>query len=125
MIICFAGSLKFIMHSKPDKTSFLMMPLLDTSVVISPSHDYTTFENNASTFTFNCSGNGVSLFWTVDGYSTGRSYVLNKGIQYTSFIISPDGVSLLSSFFQPPRLTTLQSSAWLKIYQISFSSVIQ
>ena len=35
--------------------------------------------------------------WTVDGQSTGSSYVLNKGIQYTPFIVSPDGLTFTVS----------------------------
>ena len=71
------------------------------SVIISPSHDYTTFENNASTFTFNCSGDGTSLLWTVEGQSAGSSYVLNKGIQYTLYIISADGLTVSSQLIVP------------------------
>ena len=81
--------------------SGFILPLVDASVIISPSHDYTTFENNASTFTFNCSGNGTSLLWTVDGQSVGSSYVLNKGIQYTPFIVSPDGLSVSFQLIVP------------------------
>ena len=81
--------------------NFLLLPYVDTSVIISPSHDYTTFENNASTFTFNCSGNGNILLWAVDGQSTGSSYVFNKGIQYTPFIISPDGLTVSSQLIVP------------------------
>ena len=73
----------------------------DAGVIISPSHDYTTFENNASIFTFNCSGNGTSLLWTVDGYFTGEGYVLNKGIRYTPFIVSPDGLNVSSQLIVP------------------------
>ena len=71
------------------------------SVVISPSNDYTTFENNTSTYTFNCSGNGAVLFWTVDGYTTGAQYVLSKGIQPTPFIVSPDGLTVSSQLIVP------------------------
>ena len=77
--------------------SGFLLPLVDASVLISPSHDYTTFENNTSTFTFNCSGNGTSLLWTVDRQSIGSSYVLNKGIQYTPFIGSLDGLTFTVS----------------------------
>ena len=70
-------------------------------VFLSPSHDYTTFENNPSTFTFNCSGNGIFLLWTVNGYTTGTSYVLNRGIQYTPFIVSPDGLTVSSQLIVP------------------------
>ncbi|KAL5469158.1 hypothetical protein EMCRGX_G030370 [Ephydatia muelleri] len=73
----------------------------DASVVIAPSHDYTTFENNTSNCIFNCSGNGTSLLWTVDGQSTGSSYVLNKGIQYTPYIISQDGLTVSSQLIVP------------------------
>ena len=73
----------------------------ETSLIISPSHGYTTFEDNASTFTFNCSGNGTSLLWTVDGQAAGSSYVLNKGIQYTPFISSPDGLNVFSQLIVP------------------------
>ena len=86
---------------------FICLHITDASVVIAPSHDYTTFENNVPNFTFSCSGNGAFILWTVDGQSTGSSYVLNKGIQYTPFIISPDGLTV--SLFQPLKLTaTLQ-----------------
>ena len=71
------------------------------SVVISPSNDYTTFENNTSTYTFNCSGNGAVLFWRVDGYTTGTQYVLSKGIQPTHFIVSPDGLTVSSQLIVP------------------------
>ena len=70
-------------------------------VFLSPSHDYVTFENNASIFTFNCSGNGKSLLWTVDGYTTGEAYVLSKGIQDTQFIVSPDGLTVSSQLIVP------------------------
>ena len=85
--------------------SGFILSLVDASVIISPSHDYTTFENNASIFTFNCSGNGTSLLWTVDGQSVGSSYVLNKGIQYTPFIISPDGLNVSSQLIVPTTKT--------------------
>ena len=75
--------------------------LAGASVIISPSHDYTTFEKNASNFTFNCSGNGTSLLWTVDGHAAGSSYVLNKGIQYTPFISSLDGLTVSSQLIVP------------------------
>ena len=80
---------------------FICLPITDASVVISPSRDYITFENNTSTFTFNCSGNGVFLLWTVDGYTTGSSYVLNKGIKYIPFIISPDELTVSSQLIVP------------------------
>ena len=80
---------------------YLINHLLHTpgagSVAISPSNDYTTFENNTSTFTFTCSGNGTLLLWTVDGYSTGTPYVLSKGIQLTPFIVSSNGPGIVSS----------------------------
>ena len=82
--------------------SFCLFPSLGAgSVVISPSNDYTTFENNTSNFTFNCSGNGTVLFWTVDGYSSGAPYVLNKGIQPTPYVVSPDGPTVSSQLIVP------------------------
>ena len=80
---------------------FICVHITDASVVIAPPHDYTTFENNASTFTFNCSGNGAYLLWTVDGYDSGTPYVRNKGIQYTPFIISLDGLTVSSQLIVP------------------------
>ena len=80
---------------------FICVHITDASVVISPPRDYITFENNTSTFTFNCSGNGAFLLWTVDGYTTGSSYVLNKGIQYTPFIVSADGLTVSSQLIVP------------------------
>ena len=67
---------------------------------ISPSADYTTFENNTSRFTFNCSGSGTQLFWTVDGYAATTSYVHNKGIYYTP-PVSPDGLTVTSQLIVP------------------------
>ena len=78
-----------------------MHTIVAIAVSLSPSNDYTTFENNASTFTFNCSGNGTLLFWTVNGYITGSSYVLNRGIQPTPFILSPDGLTVSSQLIVP------------------------
>ena len=75
--------------------------ITDASVVIAPSHNYTIFENNVSMFTFNCSGNGVFILWTVDGQSADSSYVLNKGIRYTPFIVSPDGLTVSSQLIVP------------------------
>ena len=80
---------------------FICLHITDASVVISPPHDYTTFENNASMLTFNCSGKGTFQLWTVNGYTTGSSYVLNKGIRYTPFIISPDGLTVSSQLIVP------------------------
>ena len=72
------------------------------SVVISPSNDYTTFENNTSNFTFNCSGNGTIVVWKVDGYTTGTQYVRNKGINYTNpSVVSPDGLTVSSQLIVP------------------------
>ena len=69
------------------------MHITDASVVIAPPRDFTTFENNASIFTINCSGNGERLLWTVDGHDTGETYVTNKGIHYTEPYISGRTVS--------------------------------
>ena len=73
----------------------------DAFVTILPSNNCTTFENNPSTFTFNCSGNGTVLYWTVDGYTTGTLYVLSKSIQYTRFKVSPDGLTVSSQLIVP------------------------
>ncbi|KAL5469205.1 hypothetical protein EMCRGX_G030429 [Ephydatia muelleri] len=75
----------------------------DASVVVLPSHDNTTFENNASYVTFTCFGIGAYMYllWTVNGYDTGSPYVLNKGIRYTPYIISPDGLSVSSQLIVP------------------------
>ena len=73
----------------------------DATAVISPFHDYTAFENNASKLTYNCSGNGTSLQWRVDGYTTGTKYVRNKGITFTHFIESRDGLSVSSQLTVP------------------------
>ena len=82
--------------------AFLFIILLGaTEVVVVPSHDYTTFLNNALTFTFNCSGNGKFLFWTVDGHSTATSYVLDKGINYTQCQTLPNGFTVSSLLIVP------------------------
>ena len=72
----------------------------NASVTIAPCTDYTTFENNASTFTFNCSGDGTFLYWTVDGHDDSTSYVRNKGISYAP-PLSPDGVTVSSQLIVP------------------------
>ena len=76
----------------------ILLPIVAASVVISPSRDYTTFENNASTFTFNCSGNGTILLWTVNGYSI---ILNNTEIEATPFILSPDGLTVSSQLIVP------------------------
>ena len=81
--------------------NYLLPTLGAGSVVISPSDDFTTYENNTSNFTFNCSGNGTFLFWTVDGYTTGTQYVLSKRIQYTTYVVSPDGPTVSSQLIVP------------------------
>ena len=103
--------------------------LAGTSVIISPSHDYTTFETNG--FVFNCSGNGTFLMWTMDGHAIGSSYVLNKGILYTPTIILPDKLTVSSQLIVPTTkannnitvictlldsLFNLQSSNSVKLY---------
>ena len=80
---------------------FCIVDTTDASVVIAPSHDYTTFENNASIFTFNCSGNGTFLLWKVDGHFPNEEYVKNKTIQNTPLIISPDGLNVSSQLIVP------------------------
>ena len=105
----YIGQRKAIYHSlashitQPSNINFVLFLLwiTDATVVVSPSHDYTTFENNASVFIFNCSGNGAFILWTVDGYTTGSSYVRNKGIQDTNFIISPDELTVSSQLIVP------------------------
>ena len=68
---------------------------------ILPSRDYVAFENNLAIFKFNCSGNGTSLFWNIDGHPTGSLYVRNKGIQPTPYISSPDGLTVSSQLIVP------------------------
>ena len=70
-------------------------------IEILPSRDYVTFENNSAIFKFNCSGNGSSLFWDIDGHPTGSPYVLNKGIRATPYISSPDGLIVSSKLIVP------------------------
>ena len=78
-----------------------MLPVVGADgIIISPSTDYITFENNPSTFKFNCSGNGSFLSWIVDGHTASTSYVLNKRIYHTP-PISPDGLSVSSQLIVP------------------------
>ena len=58
-----------------------------------PSRDYVAFENNLAIFEFNCSGNGTSLFWDIDGHSM---YTLKE-----YYISSPDGLTVSSKFIVP------------------------
>ena len=73
----------------------------DAYVTISPSTDHTTFENNPSTFTFSCSGNGSFLFWMIDGLDTGTPYVLSKGIVPIMPRISLDRLTISSQLIVP------------------------
>ena len=90
-------------------------------IIISPSNDYTTFENNASTFTFNCSGDGTILYWTVDGYTTGASYVKNKGIYPTPYIISPDGLTVSSQLIVPTTKANNNTVVMCAVQDVSFN----
>ena len=80
---------------------FALHTIVDAGIFLSPCNDYTTFENCLSTFSFNCSGNGTFLLWTVDEQSAGSSYVLNRGIRYTPSIITPDGLTVSSQLIVP------------------------
>ena len=84
---------------------YLVISLGAGSIVIIPSNDFTTFENNTLTFTFNCSGNGRTVVWIVDGYTTGTQYVLSKEIQPTPSIVSPDGLTVSSQLIVPTTKT--------------------
>ena len=53
-------------------------------MILSPSKDYTVFENNPPTVIFNCSANGSAVVWTVDNNDTNSEYVLEKGIKVVS-----------------------------------------
>ena len=97
------------------------MHITDASVVIAPLLDYTTFENNVSNFTFNCSGNETSLLWTVDGHFTGEAYVLNKGIQYTPFIISPDELTVSSQLIVPTTKANNNITVICIVLDLSFN----
>ena len=71
---------------------FICLHIADASVVISPPRDYITFENNASTFTFNCSGNGAVIHWKMNGQPAHSSYVqpyINYGPIVSSQLIVP------------------------------------
>ena len=52
----------------------------ECSVTVSPSLNYTSFENSTSRFIFNCTGTGVVLFWTVDGNASYTEEILHRGI---------------------------------------------
>ena len=107
----------------------MLHPLGAGSVVISPSNDYTTFENNTSNFTFNCSGNGTFLFWTVDGNTTGTQYVLSKGIQPTPYVVSPDGPTVSSQLTVPTtnanRNITVNCTVLDTSYQLHSSNSVR
>ena len=106
--------------------SGFILPLVDASVIISPSHGYTTFENNASTFTFNCSGTGTSLLWTVmDTQLVHHMHSIKEYNTHPSSYHQMDLLCPLSSLFQPPKLTpTLQSSVQFRIHYLTISLVI-
>ena len=89
-------------------------------IIISPSTDYTTFENNPSTFTFNCSGNGTYLLWTVDEYTVTTSYVLNKGIYYTP-LVSLDGVTVFSQLIVPTTKANNNITVICTVQDVSFN----
>ena len=81
---------------------FCIVDTIDASVIISPSHDYTTFENNASTFIFNCSGNGTNVVWTVGSDTISAATaddVFDNGIQLLAAIV--DGLTVSSQLIVP------------------------
>ncbi|KAL5469176.1 hypothetical protein EMCRGX_G030390 [Ephydatia muelleri] len=118
-----------IVHYFKIRKRVLILPLLlvglpsgtNASVVIAPSHDYTTFENNASMVTFNCFGNGAYLLWTVDGYTTGSSYVLNKEIQDSYYILSPDGLAVSSQLIVPTTKANNNITVICIVQDVSFN----
>ena len=90
--------------------------------MISPSKDCTTFEKNASTFTFNCSGNGTFLLWTVDGYTTGTLYLHNKGIQPEHITVSSDRLTVSSQLIVPTTKANYNITIICIVQDSSFNS---
>ena len=90
-------------------------------VIISPSTNYTTFENNTSTFTFNCSGDGTNLYWSVDEQpAESSSYVLNKGIHRT-LPVSPDGLTVSSQLIVPTTKANNNTVVVCTVLDVSFN----
>ena len=79
----------------------MKLTTIAVSTVVTPSRDYIAFENNAASVTFGCLGNGTTLYWTVDGYTTGESYVLSRGIHDSRYLVTPDGLRVYSSLTVP------------------------
>lgn len=62
------------------------------AAVLSPSSDFTIFENNPSMFFFVCCRNGIYPYWAVDGIPIGSESVLNKGIHNTHVILKVESL---------------------------------
>ena len=58
------------------------------------------------------------MCWTVDGYTTGTLYVLNKGIKDTNFLVSPDELTVSSQLIVP---TTKANNNTVVIYTVEFN----
>ena len=87
-----------------------------------PATDYVAFENDAMTFTYRCIGNGTSLYWTVDDYTTGQIYVRDRGIWNTYPIMSSDGLNIFSHLIVPTTKTNNNISVICNILDSSFNS---
>ena len=117
-------------HALPFHTLTMFLPMLYTciiiclvgadGIIISPSTDYTTFENNPSTFAFSCSGNGTYLSWTVDGQAVTTSYVLNKGISYIPYV-SPDVLTVSSQLIVPTTKANINITVICVLLDASFN----
>ena len=90
-------------------------------IEILPSGDYIAFENNSSIFTFTCSGNGTSLFWDVDEHPAGSRYVLNKGIQATPYISTPDGLIVSSQLIVPTTKANNNIAVICRVFDLVFN----
>ena len=91
----------------------------DAFVTISPTNDCTALVNNTSTFTFNCSGDGTYLYWTVDGHADSSLYVLNKGISYT-LPVSEDGVTISSQLIVPTTKASNNTVVICTVVDVTF-----
>lgn len=64
--------------------------------MISPSQNYISFEKNATLVLFNCSGNGATIIWIVDGNASNLEPIVLRGITQITTVLNSIASSQLS-----------------------------
>lgn len=91
------------------------------SVIVYPPLNFTTFLNNVSLFTLNCTGVGNFLFWIVDGIDSTSTEISQRGIETIS--LSPHGGSVSSRLYIPTTATNNNTNVVCKVFDYAGISI--